>query len=262
MRKKHALSKRFPWLSMFLAFAATMIAASPEFTSSKSVNNLVTSIIAVICLLIQWKWFSPGYRGPFRAEVPVKEILMVSIPFAVKFVLSYMLNVIDFGWGARFTLLSLTMAAAAGFYEEAMFRGVTIPIGMRYLKGENRCFKTALVTSLVFGLMHLGNIMEGAGPRISVVQAIATTFCGFLYAAAFLRTGSILVPILMHSVYDYMCFVTDPTLAEGIMINDSISLTVIAALAVDIAAGIAGLYMIRPAVRDRIEDIWRKKWDQ
>ena len=85
MGKKHALSKRFPWLSMFLAFAATMIAASPEFTSSKSVNNLVTSIIAVICLLIQWKWFSPEYKGPFKAVVPAREIMIVSIPFFAKF---------------------------------------------------------------------------------------------------------------------------------------------------------------------------------
>ena len=261
MRRKHLLSEKLPLLSMLLAFAATMIAASLEFTQSKPINNLITSIIAVICMLIQWKWFSPEYKGPFKAVVPAREIMIVSIPFFAKFFLSYFLNVIDFGWYFNFTFLNLTMGIAAGFYEEAIVRGVTIPIGMRYLKGENRCFKAAVITSLVFGLIHLGNIAEGASIQISVIQAIATTFVGLLFAAVFLRTGSILISIFMHGIFDWMCFVTDSSLVDGVMVNTTISPGLIAALAVDIAAGVAGLYMIRPAVREKIEDVWHKKWD-
>ena len=43
---------------------------------------------------------------------------------------------------------------------------------------------------------------------MAVIQGISTIFGGFLYAAAYLRSGSILAPILMHALYDYMCFVT------------------------------------------------------
>ena len=35
---------------------------------------------------------------------------------------------------------------------------------------------------------------------------------------------------------------------------------IILALLLDVAIGVVGLYMIRPAMRERIEEIWQKKW--
>ena len=55
---------------------------------------------------------------------------------------------------------------------------------------------------------------------MAVIQGISTIFGGFLYAAVYLRSGSILVPIVMHALYDYMCFVIDPTLDNGIMTSE------------------------------------------
>ena len=44
------------------------------------------------------------------------------------------------------------------------------------------------------------------------------------------------------------------------MMSESVTVGLVLATAADIAIGIIGLYMIRPAMRERIEEVWNKKW--
>lgn len=66
--------------------------------------------------------------------------------------------------------------------------------------------------------------------------------------------------LIMHGLYDWMCFVTDPSVSSGVITGTNVTTGLIIAMAVDISLAIAGLYMIRPAVRDDIDAIWEKKW--
>ena len=262
MKRKHILSEKLPLLSMLLAFFVSMIVMtlSTQLSSSELVGNYLMSITVLLLLLIQMWWFSPAYKGALKAEVPAKEIWKLSIPFLVNCLLSYILTVVDSGWYFAPTAMSLSMAFSAGFFEETFVRGVTIPIGMRYLKSKNKILITVLFTSLIFGVIHLGNIKEGARVSMAIIQAVASLGKGLFFAALFLRTGSILLPIFMHGFFDWVCFVTDPTLQNGIMMNESVTVGLILALLLDVAIGVVGLYMIRPAMRERIEEIWQKKW--
>jgi membrane protease YdiL (CAAX protease family) len=157
-------------------------------------------------------------------------------------------------------MLSLSMGLAAGFYEETLFRAVAVPLGMRYLKSKNRMYYIVFATALVFGLLHIGNVTNGASASVSVIQGIATIFAGFVFIAVYLRTGNVLIPIFMHSIFDYMCFVTDPTLENGIMTGATVSTGLILALVVEIIAGLWGLWLIRPAMKEKIEALWNEKW--
>ena len=152
------------------------------------------------------------------------------------------------------------MALSAGFFEETIFRGVTIPLAMRYLKSKNRMYIIVGLTALLFGILHIGNILQGANPTMAVIQGISTVFGGFVFAAAYLRSGSILAPIVMHALYDYMCFVTDPTLDSGIMTSGTVTIGIILAVVVSVISGIWSLYLIRPAMRDKIQTLWNEKW--
>ena len=93
-----------------------------------------------------------------------------------------------------------------------------------------------------------------------ILENLETVFGGFIYAAEYLRCGSILVPIAMHAVYDYMCFVTDPTLDSGIMTSETVTIGIVLSGVVYIIAGIWGLYLIRPAMRGKIQTLWNEKW--
>ena len=175
-------------------------------------------------------------------------------------VFTYAASVFDSGFYFNPTLLSLSMALGAGFFEETIFRGVTIPLAMRYLKSKNRMYIIVGITAMIFGILHIGNIVQGANPTMAVIQGISTIFGGFLYAAVYLRSGSILVPIFAHALYDYMCFVTDPTLDNGIMTSGTVTIGVILSVVVFVIAGIWSLYLIRPAMRDKIQTLWNEKW--
>lgn len=260
--KKHILCEKAPLLAMLLgSFIALLVASAPGLTGLPAIlENLLESAAAVVFLIAFKRWFAPDFKGVFKAGIPAKEILIVSVPFVFKFVMTYFLGLLDYGFYFNPTLLSLTMAVAAGFYEETVFRGVMVPIGMRYLKSKNRISVIIIVTSLIFGLLHIGNVFQGANITMALIQGIATIFGGFLYVAVYLRTGSILVPIVMHGIYDYMCFVTDPTLVQGVMTAETVTPGLILSVVVYIIAGIWGLYLVRPAVRDKIEAIWNEKW--
>ena len=95
---------------------------------------------------------------------------------------------------------------------------------------------------------------------MGIAQGIATTFAGIFFIAVYLRTGNILIPIFMHGIFDYMCFVTDPTLENGIMVNDVAMSALIPAVLVDVIAGIWGLYLLRPAKIAEIYTILNDKW--
>ena len=260
MKRNHTLSEKHPLLSMLLSVAAATLVCSLAATisSSEFVQYLLISATGILCLLAQKWWFAPAFKGVFRTEIPLRKIGLLCVPFLIQLLLSWLLNVMDHGLFFRATALSVVMALSAGFGEEVMFRGLSIPIGMRYLKGKNKILTVALFTSVVFGLSHLGNAM--GGNAIGIVQGIATIGSGLFYAAVFLRTGSIMVPIIMHALYDWMYFATNPALQNGNMAAMGVTTAVIISCVIDLSMGVVGYWLIRPAVREKIEVVWQKKW--
>ena len=260
--KKHVLCEKAPFLAMILGclIALIVLGISSSLAGNSFVGQIVSCIAAVVFLIGFNRWFAPEFKGVFKAGISAGELFIISLPFIFKLVFSYAASVFDSGFYFNPTLLSLSMALSAGFFEETIFRGVTIPIAMRYLKSQDRMYIIVGITALLFGILHIGNIFQGANPTMAVIQGISTIFGGFVYAAAYLRTGSILAPIFMHALYDYMCFVTDPTLENGIMTSGTVTIGIILTVVVFIIAGIWSLYLIRPAMRDKIQTLWNEKW--
>ena len=260
MKRKHTLSEKLPLLSMLLAIAVTFFVCAlvANFSSSELVQYLLMSAAGILCMLAQKWWFAAEFKGVFRAEVPLREICLICVPFLIQLLISWLLNVMDHGLFFRATALSVAMALSAGFGEEAMFRGLAVPIGMRYLKGKNKILITAVFTSVIFGLSHLGNAM--GGNAIGILQAIASIGSGLFFAAIFLRSGSILVTVALHFLVDWMYFVTNPALQTGKMANMGVTTAAYISLVVDLSMTAVGLWLMRPAVRDKIEAVWKKKW--
>ena len=261
MKRKHTLSEKLPLLSMLLSIVVTTFVCSlvAYFGPSDFVQYLLMSAAGILCMLAQKWWFAPAFKGVFRAEIPLRDICLLCVPFLIQLFLSWMLNIMDYGLFFHASALSVVMALSAGFGEEAMFRGLAVPIGMRYLRGRNKILITALVTSVIFGLSHLGNIK--GGNVIGVVQAVAAIGSGLLYAAVFLRTGSIMVTVVTHFLIDWMYFVTNPALQNGEMAKMGVTIAVIISCIVDLSMSAVGLWLIRPAVREKIEAVWQNKWD-
>ncbi len=185
--KRHILCEKAPFLAMILGYmiASAIIGIPSVLAGDSFVGQIVSCIAAVVCLIGFTRWFAPEFKGVFKAGISAREILIISLPFIFKLVFSYAATVFDNGFYFNPTLLSLTMALAAGFFEETIFRGVTIPLAMRYLKSKNRIYIIVGITALIFGILHIGNIFQGASPAMAVIQGISTVFGGFIYAAVY-----------------------------------------------------------------------------
>jgi uncharacterized protein len=81
------------------------------------------------------------------------------------------------------------LAAIAGFSEEVLFRGVLLPA----LSRELSSIGGLLASSVLFGLVHF------ASRTYALVAGIMGCYLGIL----FLLTGSLVVPIVSHALYDF-----------------------------------------------------------
>lgn len=88
------------------------------------------------------------------------------------------------GWGI------MLVALAAGIGEELLFRGV-IQTGLESLTGP---WGGLIIASVLFGLVH----------AMTRAYFIATTIIGLYLGLLYQWTGNLLVPIVVHFLYDWV----------------------------------------------------------
>ena len=261
--RKHSLCEKNAVIAMILTVPLgllTQLSGQPQGV----VSALIVSALSLVLLIVYNKWFSPEFDGVFKAHVPVKEILMVSSAMAILIIGCIIINAVYSGLAFKPSVSFVCLALMAGISEETIFRAMLIPIGMRYLKVKNRAVAAVIISSVIFGPLHLTNIFVGADPVMTLIQAFMATCGGFVLAGIYLRTGSVIPGMIAHAVYDFINFVTDPTINEkGVVVsdsgNDGISYYVII-LAVSVTLLVAGCYLIRKTKQETIENIWQTKW--
>lgn len=99
-----------------------------------------------------------------------------------------------------------------GSLEEILCRGLVIALLVNYLHQQQQSYvllKAALLSSLLFGLVHFVNIFEKP-ETIGVIsgQVIYATFIGMGFAACYLRTRSLFPLMLIHAAINTMGFLT------------------------------------------------------
>ncbi len=89
-------------------------------------------------------------------------------------------------------------ALLVGFGEEGLLRGVVLramrPAGV---------MRAAVLSSLLFGLAHLVNVLDGRDLFSTLVQVAYATFIGIGFAGPFLATGAIWPAIVVHALIDF-----------------------------------------------------------
>lgn len=98
-----------------------------------------------------------------------------------------------------------------GFSEELLVRGVLV----EYLQDAGFDLRlVAVVTSVVFGLLHGLNIINGQSVSTTVLQVILTTLVGLALFAALMASGTLWLPILLHFLMDFA------VIARGGVVNE------------------------------------------
>ena len=122
-------------------------------------------------------------------------------------------------------ILFIIAMVMVGVAEELMFRGVLLNSCLD-LFGENSVSsikKAIIISSVIFGVFHVFNVLIGASLSGSIVQAINAIVLGMMLGAVYVRSGKNIWPcIVIHGFHDFAAFMQSGML-EGSGIKDVVS---------------------------------------
>jgi len=106
---------------------------------------------------------------------------------------------------------------SVGFNEEIYFRG----LALKFLS-EKGVKKAILWSSVIFGILHIANALNGKSLLYIILQIIFAFLVGFVLAEIVSITKSIWMVIIWHASHDFVAMTTTDTL-------DTVSLLILAA---------------------------------
>jgi len=162
-----------------------------------AIGSLVLIVVATLL-----GWWRPVLRelpeGPAR---PPRWLLAVPILVFIATLLG-----IDYGnlgdMGAAMILWLAIGTLGVGFSEEITYRGLAL-VGFR---GGYSEVKVWLFTSLLFGLLHGVNLILGQGAVLTVRQVIFAFVLGSIFYAIRRISGTIVVVMVLHALWDFGSF--------------------------------------------------------
>lgn len=157
-------------------------------------------------------------------------------------------------------LLGLLMLFGIGFREESIFRGIVVNnIAKKYITDRKGIFITAIVSGVMFGLIHMTNIFSGVDLVSASIQSLVAVGAGFYLAAVYLRGGSLWALILMHALTDAASLFTSMfTLNNGTAIDTINSIGIMNITPFFILTAI-GIYLLRKEKCDEIIERYQKE---
>ena len=140
-------------------------------------------------------------------------------------------------------------------FEEVLFRGLVFKVLLRKTGDSKRGIVFAcVVSSALFGLVHVFNILAGAPVLPTISNVISAAASGVFFAAVFYRTRKLLIPIIFHGLLNlshqiYDALVSPDALLQSAEAQAGINITwpIIFTLFGNVAMVIAGLVLLRKA---------------
>lgn len=230
---------------------------------TEDINYIGLIVGAFITLCIYKRWFYPEYEGTLKTVNLGRWIIIgfiIVIIWLLPDVITSLILKTNFGPP---TVHSVIMACVAGTVEETIFRGLPVSYLMRQIKKKSLIPWIVIVTGLVFGLVHVTNIFSGARIDSSVLQVITATSTGIMFAALFLRSGSLLPAIIAHTLNDVYAFMNLDLVSESGILEGALKTSdIVLNLALSVIELVIAYIILRPSVWDEVMETWNRKWNK
>jgi membrane protease YdiL (CAAX protease family) len=183
------------------------------------VSGLISFGIMALTLKVMGKWidhrtvrdygfhFSPRWWADFTFGLVLGAVLM-TIVFSVELAAGW-ITVSGFMQSTRADtsflgglLASVVVVICVGFYEEMLSRGYQMRnmaegLNLRGIGPRGGLLLAYLVSSSIFGLLHMGN------PSATLTSTINIIIAGLLLGLGFLLTGELAIPIGLHITWNF-----------------------------------------------------------
>jgi len=141
-------------------------------------------------------WLVPAFTPPSGYSAPWMWIIPASLT------LGAILRFMHSRWHV-FTRASIFYLVAGvilvGFSEELLARGLLVHFIDQAGVPQ---FAVALISSVIFGLLHGMNYFNGQSRKTTIAQIILTSITGMGLYASFILSGTLWVPIILHAFFD------------------------------------------------------------
>jgi len=159
-------------------------------------NAALTVLLAVVLTRMRW-WHRVGFR---RAD---GRTLLWVLPMCLPVLVNIYPGLAPGGVSRVAGFLAL--ALMVGFVEESAFRGLML----RVLQPRG-VWRAVVITTALFSLTHLMNIMAGETGLQAALQLLYAGAIGFAFAALALRSGVLWPLVAVHALIDFVAFLQDP----------------------------------------------------
>lgn len=142
----------------------------------------------------------------------------------------------------------LFVGLIAAIPEEYLFRGIFLGALLTTLAKTKYCIWTSLIgSSVLFSFYHIGNIFH-QNLVATLTQMVVVLGMGFLFGALYVRTASLLIPIIVHFFIDYNLTILQG-LPDGYVAKDlNVGMVVITLfqLVLYVSLGLISMNIVRP----------------
>lgn len=202
----------------FIAGAITTIQHWPAI-SIGLIGESVIGLASVFLLSRLGWWREAGFRIPRLSRA----LWFFVVPCLLVIINTTFARITFPGLGN--VLLFFVLAMWVGFVEETYFRGLILHALLAW--GP---WQAAIISSVLFGIVHLLNIGAGQNLSVTLVQVVDAMAIGFLFAALALRTQTILPLIIIHGLTDFVGFLA----LNGTVATQNLSLVAVVGTAVEV----------------------------
>lgn len=175
----------------------------PESMAVDYARNLVNILWPLgLTLLLGYGWCYR--RGSFGKTLfaGLAALILFTVTFLIRAGQSLLAD--DTPWkNAAGIILGIINIFGIGFREETIFRGVIANnLGIAFGKDARGVWKAVILSGLIFGLVHLANIVYGVDPLHALIQTVSACAIGIYYTAIYFRGGSLWALVLLHCMTD------------------------------------------------------------
>ena len=204
-------------LLLYLEIAKPTLSEDPVLAPlmSMTLTRLLGAAVFLILLL------SEGYRVLNPIQKPFWRALLFALPPFLVVVNN--MPILSMLWGDAYIVHSAPVywvwfaleCLAIGLFEELAFRGVIfLMIAEKRHTTRKGLFWSLILTSAVFGVVHLANVLLGAGIGGVILQIGYSFLIGAMCSVVLLKTRNIWLCVLLHAIYDFSGTLV-PTLGAG-----------------------------------------------
>lgn len=149
-----------------------------------------------------------GFSDSFKSKHFLK-CLFCGLPWILfqifglqaRFVVALDQDIVWMPW--HMVILGLVTMISIGVREECIFRvSVQNILAKKYGNSVKSVWAIAIVSALIFGLIHAFNFFTGVDPKAAIIQAVTNVGSGLFFAALYLRYSNFWALALIHALTD------------------------------------------------------------